>query len=172
MFTATFCCFKMTLGRFKHRQDVEGMWATTTTHLPLPVLGCSAHSLVLRWGEKKKKCVYVCSVCVFQSTLTARFPLCQSVAAMEHPGLARPSISRLPWLSAFRHTHIHRGSLMSLHKPLTTLGSEKTKATRYFIKRLQLLCTWAQNKKDSLPRFNTDNRSCRFFILSVSMLVS
>lgn len=94
----------------------------------------------------------VCSVCVFQSTLTARFPLCQSVAAMEHPGLARPSISRLPWLSAFTDTHTHTlastlaRSLMSLHKPLTALSSEKTKATRYFIKRLQLLCMWAQNK--------------------------
>ncbi len=46
------------------------------------------------------------------------------------------------------HTHTDTHPLMSSHKPLTTLSSEKTKATRYFIKRLQLLCMWAPSKRD------------------------
>lgn len=101
MFTATSWHLKMTLGRFKRRQDVEGMWATT----PHPGMFCPWFGV-----EEKKKlnmCKYVLYVCVreFRSTSSARFPLCQSVAAMEHPGLAQPSISRLPWLSASRHTH-------------------------------------------------------------------
>ena len=88
------------------------------------------------------KCVNMfCTVCVFRSTSSARFPLCQSVAAMEHPGLAQPSISRLPWLSA--------------HARANTLRSEKTKATRYFIKRLQLLFMWARSKKDFLSQDST-----------------
>lgn len=77
----------------------------------LPLVWCS-------W--KKKMCVCICRVCpvrvcvyahtctcVFQSTSSASFLLCQSVAAMEHPGLAQPSITCPPWLSAYRHTHIH-----------------------------------------------------------------
>lgn len=43
-------------------------------------------------------------LCVCQCTSAARFPLGQSVAAAEHPGLAQPSIRRRPRLSAYRHT--------------------------------------------------------------------
>lgn len=92
------------------------------------------------WGGKKERrnvctsCMRMCMccVCVVWSTSAARFPLCQSVAAMEHPGLAQPSIRRLLWLSAYRHTHTR--SVMSSHKPPITLGSEETKATHDFIK--------------------------------------
>lgn len=103
MFTATFWHLKMTLGRFKRRQDVEGMCATTLH----PGMFCPWFGV----QEEKKwnMCVYVRAVlvcvCVFQISSSASFLLCQSVAAMEHPGLAQPSISRLPWLSAYRQTH-------------------------------------------------------------------
>lgn len=54
-------------------------------------------------------CKYVLySMCVFRSTSSARFPLCQSVATMEHPGLAQPSISRLPWLTRERTHSVQR----------------------------------------------------------------
>lgn len=118
-------------------------------HQP-PILGCSARGSVLR-GEKKNEicaCSSVCVCgCVAQSTSSARFPLCQSVAAMEHPGLAQPSISRLPWLSAYRHTHTDTHT--NLWQPSV---QRKTKATRDFIKRLQLLCMWAWRKKDFLSQ--------------------
>lgn len=38
-------------------------------------------------------------VCAVQSISAARFPLCQSVAATEHPGPAQPSIRQPPQLS-------------------------------------------------------------------------
>lgn len=52
---------------------------------------------------KIRVCLFCSCVCVFPSYFPARFLLCQSVTAMEQPGFAQPSISRLPWLNIFTH---------------------------------------------------------------------
>jgi len=137
MFTAPFWCLK----RFKRYK----MWRACGRQPH--ILGCAARDFGVSGGNNVCKCMCVC-VPGLRRTYCARFPLGQSVAAMEHPGLALPSISRLPWLSTCTHTHTHTHS----HKPLTTLSLEKTKAARYFIKRLQLLFTWSRSKLDFLSR--------------------
>ncbi len=170
MLTASFWRFRMTLGRLKRRQDAEGTRATTP-----PILGCSARGLMLR--EKYEICVCslgVC-VCVAQSTFSARFPLCQSVAAMEDPGLAQPSISRLPWLSAsthiHRHTHTHTHSWA--HTNLWQPSVQRKPRPPTTLLKGYSCCVRGHGAKKTffLPRFNTDNRSCCSVIFSVFLVV-
>lgn len=58
MLTATFWHLKMTLGRFKHRQDVEGMRATT------PHSGMFCPWFGVEGGEKMKYVHVALYVCV------------------------------------------------------------------------------------------------------------
>lgn len=81
--------------------------------------------------EKRNMCMYVLNVCVcvFQSISSARFPLCQSVVATEHPGFAQPSIICLPWWGFQKHTHtcahMHTITLLSSYAPLTTFRCQR-----------------------------------------------
>lgn len=103
-----------------------------------------------------KYALYVCMcMCVsesFQCQVSA-VPICSSHGASWTCSAINQSPAMAECLQT--HTHRHRSSHTSSHKPLTTLSSEKTEATRYFIKRLQLLCTWARSKKDSLSQDST-----------------
>lgn len=135
-----------------------------------PFLGCSARGSV-RWRKKWNMwmCVCVC-LCVrifffsSQCASTARFLLCQSVATTEHHGLAQPSISRLPWLSAYRHTRTNTHTWHDTHTRTQTTDilqfRQKSKDTRYVIKRLQLLCAWAQSTNNFSPKIQ-HAQSCR-----------
>lgn len=105
MFTATIWHLKVALGSFNLWQDVEGMLRQPPILDSMPQTWCGGKK-----KKKKKRCVRVCLfayVCDFPCISIARLLLCQSVATVEHPGIAQASISRLPWMNAYRHTEIH-----------------------------------------------------------------
>lgn len=126
-----------------------------------PILGCSARGLVLRGGKKKRNmcslCVYmrVCSLEHFYCQVSA-VPICSSHGASWTYSAINQSPAMAECLQIhIQDTHTHTHSHSCAYTNLWQLPVQrKTKATRDFIKRLQLLCTWARSKKDSFPRFN------------------
>lgn len=110
------------LAGFKGWQDVEGtLWDS------LPVARC--------WGKTWNMSMHVLCACVFVSKSAARFLLCQSVTAVEHHGPVWPSINRLPRHGVLTNVCVHDTRLKK--------NKKNKNGTRYFIKRLQLLWTWA-----------------------------
>lgn len=87
----------------------DKMWRACCDN-PLSWIQCPRLGVGAKKKKKKKRCVRVCLfayVCDFPCISIARLLLCQSVATVEHPGIAQASISRLPWMNAYRHTEIH-----------------------------------------------------------------
>lgn len=103
---------KATLGRLQQRQNVLGLLVTAKpspkSHLDSSTSPCSGMFRLSSVRNVPAPCAVV----------LARFPLGQSVAAAEHPGLAWPSIRRQPRLSASSqkkkrkkenmHAHTHK----------------------------------------------------------------